>query len=341
MYVYRASVALALILCSTVPPARGQDTHAPPTIPGLRAHVRIKSNPTPIGQPVWAQFLIENVSDESITLIVPGAEPDIPLPEIGLPLSHIFSGGSAPAIVLSSEAGRRFDHPVSYRPAKEAPIVIVGARSIVGAMVDLREYYPSLRGAGQFRLSWRPYAGAVSCENVLINVAPLKQAEIVTDEGRLTLRFFYDDAPQAVANFIELAKSGFYDNKTFHRLEPGYLLQGGCPRGDGTGIRLDGKRIPAEPNGRRHDKGSVSMALLDDDPDSASCQFFICNTRQKDWDGRYTVFAELVGEDSFTVLDRLMATPVDDLGRPLRSLYLRTVRIVDAPPEPFDGRSRP
>lgn len=341
MRVYRASVVLALVLSPLVRPAHGQDPQPQSSIPGLRAFVRIKSNPTPIGQPVWAQFLIENVSEEPITLTVPGAEPDIPLPEMGLPLSHIFSGGSAPAVMLSSESGRRFDHPVSYRPPKEAPIVIIGAHSVVGAMIDLREYYPSLRGAGQYRLTWRPYGGAVSWENAIINIAPLKQAEIVTDEGRLTLRFFYDDAPQAVANFIELAKSGFYDNKSFHRLEPGYLLQGGCPRGDGTGIRLDGKRIPAEPNGRRHDKGSVSMALLDDDPDSASCQFFICNTRQKDWDGKYTVFAELVGDDSFAVLDRLMATPVDDLGRPLRTLYMRTVRIVDAPPEPFDGRSMP
>ena len=79
------------------------------------------------------------------------------------------------------------------------------------------------------------------------------------------------------------------------------------------------------------EKGAVAMALLEDDPESASCQFFICNTRQKEWDGRYTIFGELVGEESFATLDRLMATEVDEQGRPLRPLYMRTVRIVDAP----------
>jgi len=77
------------------------------------------------------------------------------------------------------------------------------------------------------------------------------------------------------------------------------------------------------------------MALLEDDPDSASCQFFICNTRQKDWDGRYTVFGHLVGDESNETLDRLMSAEVDESNRPVRTLHMRTVRIVDAPPEPI------
>ena len=97
---------------------------------------------------------------------------------------------------------------------------------------------------------------------------------------------------------------------------------------------MDGRRIPAEFNNRPHEKGTVSMALLDDDPDSASCQFFICNTRQKDWDGRYTVFGELAGEVALQTLDRLMALPVDDHSRPKQTLYIRAVRVVDAPIEP-------
>ena len=113
-------------------------------------------------------------------------------------------------------------------------------------------------------------------------------------------------------------------------------MQGGDPRGDGTGIRLDGKRIAAEFNDRVHDKGSLSMALTqDDDPDSASCQFFVSNTRQKEWNGRYTVFAHLTGEESYQTLDRIMGTPVDAEGRPKRTIYMRNVRIVDAPPQPI------
>jgi len=147
------------------------------------------------------------------------------------------------------------------------------------------------------------------------------------------VRLLYDDAPGYVTNFLELAKSGFYTGKTFHRVAPGYMILGGCPKGDGTGIRLDGRRVPAEFNSRRHQKGTLSMALLDDDPDSASCQFFICNTEQKDWDGRYTVFAQLIGDESLATLDRLMSTPLDDLGRPQRPIYMRNVRVVDAPSE--------
>lgn len=77
------------------------------------------------------------------------------------------------------------------------------------------------------------------------------------------------------------------------------------------------------------------MALLDDDPDSGSCQFFISNTRQKEWDSRYTVFAQLVGEESFSTLVKLMSTPVDDAGRPTRPLFMRSVRIIDAPPDVY------
>ncbi len=301
----------------------------------VRAEVRPVSYHFPVGQPVWVRFTIENVSDEPVTLQVPGTEPEIPSPEAGLPLAHIFSGAASAGVTVTTEAGRRWDQPVGHRAAPRAPILIVGPHSSVGTTLDLREYFPVLRGAGRFRIEWQPYRGTLSSDPVVVTVAALKLVEIVTDDGTMTMRFFYEDAPQAVANFIELAKSGFYTGKTFHRIEPGYLLQGGCPRGDGTGIRLDGKRIPAEFNGHPMDKGTVAMALLDDDPDSASCQFFICNTRQKDWDGRYTAFAELVGDESYATLDRLMATEVDEENRPLEPLYIRNVRIVDAPSNAF------
>ena len=298
---------------------------------GIRADVRPVSYQVPVGQPVWVRFSIENVADEPITLTVPGTEPEIPSPESGLPLAHVFSGGSLSGVTVTTEAGRRWDQPVGYRSGPRAPILMIAPRSSVGTTLDLREYFPALRGAGRFRVVWRPYRGAVSSDPMVVTIATLKQSEIAVDDGTMTIRFFYEDAPLHVANFIELAESGFYSGKTFHRIEAGYFLQGGCPRGDGTGIRLDGKRIEAEFNGRPMEKGAVAMALLEDDPESASCQFFICNTRQKEWDGRYTILGELVGEESFATLDRLMATEVDEQGRPLRPLYMRTVRIVDAP----------
>ncbi len=303
------------------------------SIPGIQAELHPRSYQIPVGQPVWVRFSIENTTDEPITLTVPGTEPEIPSPEVGLPLAHIFSGASPSGVCITTPSGRRWEQPAGYQAASQAPILMIAPRSSVGTTLDLREYFPGLRGAGQYRVTWRPYAGGAGNETVVLAIAPLKRVEIVTDEGSFTVRFFYSDAPKTVANFIELVKSGFYSGKTFHRLESGYLLQGGCPRGDGTGIRLDGKRIPAEFNSQPVQKGTLAMALLEDDPHSASCQFFICNTRNKEWDGRYTVFGQLVGEESYETLDRLMTTPTDEQGRPLRTLYMRSVRILDSPPD--------
>lgn len=327
------SIRLLLVVLAVPATASAQAQTGSP-IPGLHADVRPFAYRVPMGSPVWVSFHIENSGTESITLTVPGTEPEIPSPESGLPLTHLFSGAtSATGVSVITESGRRWDTPVGYRQPLQAPILMIAPRSSVGLTVDLREYFPSLRSAGRYRIHWAPYGGRVTAESVTITIGTLKRAEIVTDAGTMTVRFFYTEAPKTVANFIELAETGFYSGKSFHRLEPGYLIQGGCPRGDGTGIRPDGKRIPAEFNGRPIQKGTLAMALLDDDPDSASCQFFICNTRMKDWDGRYTVFGELLDEASLEVLDRLMATNVDAAGRPLANLSIQGVRLIDAPPD--------
>lgn len=323
-------ITVGLVACSLVS-AAPNEAPAPPPIPGIHAHLRVPSSHIPVNHPVYVQFAIENASKEAVTLTVPGTDPAIPSPEVGLPLSHVLSGVGASGVTVTTEAGRHWDQAVGWRTPTEAPILLLAPHSTVGTNLDLRDYFPALRSPGQFRVQWKPYGGAVISEPLLLTIAPRKNVEIVTDEGTVTISLLYDDAPQHVANILELAKSGFYTGKTFHRLEPGYLVQGGCPRGDGTGIRSDGKRLPAEFNNRPHQKGSVSMALLDDDPDSGSCQFFICNTRVKDWDGKYTVFGQLADDASIATLDRIMAIPVDNLGRPRKPIYMRTVRIVDAP----------
>jgi cyclophilin family peptidyl-prolyl cis-trans isomerase len=301
---------------------------------GIRARIELQSHYVQIGEPVWTTLSIENTSAHPITLTVPGCRPQIPSPDVGLPLSHVFSGESGGGVLVVTDNGRSWEIPVGYRTGTEAPILSLAPKSVVGTRIDLREYYPALRGVGVFRLTWKPYNGLASSDTVAVEIAPLKQAEIITDFGKMTIQFFYEDAPNTVQNFIELARTGFYSGIGFHRLEPGYMILGGCPRGDGTGIRPDGRRIPAEFNSRPHQKGSVSMALLDDDPDSASCQFFICYTRQKDWDGRYAVFGELAGDESFETLDRMMAITADEAGRPTQPVVMRAVRVTNMPYTP-------
>lgn len=332
---HRKTVALLTVVWMNAGMAVAEPTS---NTPGIVARVVPVSRFVALNHPIWVQFVVENISNEPVTLTVPGTEPAIPSPEIALPLSHVFSGGPNEAgIVVSTDSNRSWDQPVGFHSPSQAPVLLLAPHGVVGATVDLRDYFPALRGAGQFRVVWKPYGAAVTSLPTFITVAPRKQVEFETDQGAMTVELFYDDAPQTVENFLELVRTGFYTGKTFHRLEPGYLIQGGCPRGDGTGIRLDGKRVPPEFNQRPHDKGTVSMALLDDDPDSASCQFFICNTRQKDWDGKYTVFGKLVGETSLATLDRLMATPVDSSGRPTRPIVMRNLRITDAPVTPPAG----
>src|SRR6267143_5422910 len=98
-------------------------------------------------------------------------------------------------------------------------------------------------------------------------------AEITMDKGGvIKIEFFPEDAPKTVENFVTLAKKGFYDGLTFHRVEPGFVVQGGCPKGTGTGG--PGYTIPAEFNQNKHLRGSLAMARSQH-PDSAGSQFYI------------------------------------------------------------------
>jgi peptidyl-prolyl cis-trans isomerase B (cyclophilin B) len=119
-----------------------------------------------------------------------------------------------------------------------------------------------------------------------------QSATITLDNGNvIKLEFFPDDAPKTVENFVTLAKKGFYDGLTFHRVVPDFVVQGGCPKGDGTGG--PGYQIKAEFNKQKHVRGSVAMARSQH-PDSAGSQFYICYGATPHLDGNYTVFGKVV-----------------------------------------------
>jgi cyclophilin family peptidyl-prolyl cis-trans isomerase len=124
-----------------------------------------------------------------------------------------------------------------------------------------------------------------------------RTATLETDKGTITFTLHEDKAPVTTANFISLAESGFYDGLNFHRVEPGFVIQGGCPRGTGTGD--SGKRIPLEIHkDLRHDRaGTVAMARSQD-PNSASCQFYITLAPTEFLDDNYAVFGHVTeGQD--------------------------------------------
>jgi peptidyl-prolyl cis-trans isomerase B (cyclophilin B) len=120
--------------------------------------------------------------------------------------------------------------------------------------------------------------------------AAVREATIETNKGVIRFTFFREDAPATVDNFVTLAQKKFYDGLKFHRVVPGFVVQGGDPSGDGTGG--PGYKIKAEFNSKPHLKGTVAMARAMD-PDSAGSQFYICLEPQPNLDGKYTVFGQV------------------------------------------------
>ncbi len=123
-----------------------------------------------------------------------------------------------------------------------------------------------------------------------------KVVTIVTEKGTIKFELYEKEAPITTKNFIELTQKGFYDGLTFHRVEPGFVIQGGDPKGDGTGG--SGKTIPLEiaPT-LTHKKGAVAMARSNN-PNSASSQFYIVLEDAKFLDGKYAIFGQVIeGQD--------------------------------------------
>jgi peptidyl-prolyl cis-trans isomerase B (cyclophilin B) len=121
--------------------------------------------------------------------------------------------------------------------------------------------------------------------------AQTARVRITTDKGDIVFTFYPNEAPQHSAAFIKLARAGFYDGLTFHRVEPGFVIQGGDPNGNGTGG--PGYNLDAEFNEHPHLKGTVAMARASS-PNSAGSQFYICLDDAPFLNRQYTVFGHVV-----------------------------------------------
>ena len=148
-----------------------------------------------------------------------------------------------------------------------------------------------------------------------------KLVVLETNFGNITIEFFPDDSPNHVDNFIGLTESGFYDGTLFHRIIPGFMIQGGDPNtisGDpntwGTGG--PGTSIDAEFNTIKHNRGIVSMARSAD-PNSAGSQFFIVHKDSNFLDEQYTVFGRIVTDESFETLDKIASVQTGVSDRPI------------------------
>ncbi|MER3409679.1 MAG: peptidylprolyl isomerase [Thermoleophilia bacterium] len=147
-------------------------------------------------------------------------------------------------------------------------------------------------------------------------------AILLTDRGEIRIELFLDTAPRAVENFQRLAGDGFYDGLTFHRVIEGFMIQGGCPRGDGTGG--PGYTFPDEIGDRPIVHGVVAMANAG--PDTNGSQFFIVTAEECPWlDGRHTVFGRVVG--GMEVVDAISRVPTDANDRPLTPVRIEGVEL--------------
>jgi len=136
-------------------------------------------------------------------------------------------------------------------------------------------------------------------------LSKLQWAKVSTSRGDIWLKLFPEEAPNTVANFAHLASSGFYDNLNFHRVIPGFMAQGGCPTGTGTGGPDWAIACETAQNTSRHTRGTLSMAHAG--PNTGGSQFFITFVATPHLDGVHTVFGAIEEDDadSFAVLDSI------------------------------------
>jgi peptidyl-prolyl cis-trans isomerase B (cyclophilin B) len=248
-----------------------------------------------------------------------------------LPNALLFGAGMTAVTAEGANAAATLNNV----PAGAKQPMLLPANSSITAQVDVASLFPdhfakpgkvglTISGAGtssrplelEVRRDWSGYG-----------------ARLTTDKGVIDLELDAAAAPLTVANFLDLAEAGFYDGLSFHRVVKGFMIQGGCPVGDGTG---DGPRtVPLEAGrgegARKHKRGTIALAHKAD-PDSGSCQFFLCHRDQPALDGNYTAFGQVAS--GIEVVDAIAEVPCavvpggPDAGpsRPKQKVKIETIR---------------
>lgn len=152
------------------------------------------------------------------------------------------------------------------------------------------------------------------------------QVELDTTMGKVLLDMYPDVAPGHVKNILALTKIGFYDGIIFHRVISGFMIQVGCPLGNGTGG--PGYTIKQEFNAKPHEPGVLSMARTSD-PNSAGSQFFICVARVPHLDRQYTVFGKTADAASLDVVMKIGSVPTGPGDRPVKEVKINSAKVLE------------
>ena len=161
---------------------------------------------------------------------------------------------------------------------------------------------------------------------------PNPQVTITMENGEeIHLELYPDVAPITVANFVDLANSGYYDGLIFHRVINGFMIQGGDPNGDGTGgpgFNIKGEfSANGVKNDLSHTRGVISMARKGTGNNTAGSQFFIVQTDSPHLDGQYAAFGRVTDEESMKVVDEIAATSTDANDKPLSEWRIKSVTV--------------
>jgi len=170
-----------------------------------------------------------------------------------------------------------------------------------------------------------------TASNQTDKLAPKPTATVETSKGTFTIQFYPSEAPELVKNFIELAKTGYYDGLIFHRVIPGFVIQGGDPLGTGTGghsYKGEGQGLADEPGALalKHLRGAVAWAKSSL-PNSIGSQFYVALQPVTQLDGGYSVFGQVT--DGLDVIDDIAAVPTDANDKPTTPVTITKVTITE------------
>lgn len=325
-----AALAVALAVAGRAQDAPAPDAPAPDPLASIVAELGAPRTLYGPNEDIRVRFSLLNAGDDVVEIPI-GHPP--PADAWLLPDELIFGFAGEPRLFLAL-AGERAS-PVETRavpPAQAGDHVIrLAPSAVIGADLNVRALDRLSRYAGSHELTWRPLGREHSVATLRYRVEPRKRVVISTDHGRLFFDLAYDAAPRNVAHFLDLVRQRFYDGLTFHRLVPGFIIQGGAPDGESDAMGPDGRTVVAEFSNTPVRTGTLMMSRRSSDPDSASCQFFIALDRLPELDGEYTVIGQASDEESLGTLSRLEQLPTDGEYRPRRPLVIRFVTLLEVP----------
>lgn len=333
----RTALASAVLISSFVigrTLAQQSQPTATESLTAVKAEIQLDTALVTPERPILVRFLLHNRSDQPVEIgdVRTSAE------TVGLPMELVLGSADEAALHLTYERERPVRVRQPGRPVQdEVRSLTLAPRGSIGTQIDLRDFYRQIRYAGIYKLEWRPFGGKIGTATAEFRVEPRKDVIIITDYGKMTFRLMYDEAPRNVENYLELVRDGFYAGTTFHRVVADFWIQGGCPLGTGTGIRTDGKLLAAELHDAPFEVGTLAMAHKPDDPNSASCQFFVTLSRVQQMDGQYTVIGQSEDEETIRTLKQISSQRTNNRNQPLRPI---TIRSVEAVPRESSMRSR-